>query len=210
MNKGKQPQSIAEFLEELRSIAQLGLCYTQDPYDRERYERLLELAAVEYGKLSGLPDAEIGQRFRAELGHVTPKVGVDAAVFSRDGRVLLIRRVDDNLWCLPCGWAELGETPEESIRREVWEETGIEVEVESLIDVFTRLPGASGPHTSYHLLYHCIPTGGALSSSAEASKVGYHDYRKVTEWHVDHRQRAERAYQFWLDSVRQLGRGRED
>src|SRR5262249_4288791 len=137
-----------------------------------------------------------------ELGHVTPKVGVDAAVFSRDGRLLLTRRTDDSLWCLPCGWAELGETPQEAIQREVREETGIEVEAEALIELFTRLPGAFGqPHTSYHLLYHCIPTGGTLTSSPEASDVGFCDYTKITEWHRDHRERAQRAYQFWLDST---------
>ena len=88
----------------------------------------------------------------------------------------------------------------------MFEETGIEVEVECLIDVFARLPGAFGqPHTSYHLLYHCIPTGGILSSTPEASVVGFHDFTKVTEWHCDHRARAERAHEFWLDVTGRRG-----
>jgi ADP-ribose pyrophosphatase YjhB (NUDIX family) len=196
-------------LEELRGIAQLGLVYAADPFDRRRYERLLELACREYADLSDLPAGEIMDRFRAELGYITPKVGVDAAVFDDRGRLLLTRRADDGLWCLPCGWAELAETAQESLRREVLEETGLEVQVRSLIEVFCRRPGDMGPHTSYHILYHCVPVGGGLAVSDESLEVGFHDHTAVTEWHQDHRERAERAHRFWREHL-ELGQGTED
>jgi hypothetical protein len=93
----KTSSNSLEFFEELRSIAQLGLNYTKDPFDRERYQRLLELVVEKYSVLSNLPAEEVASRFRSDLGHITPKVGVDAAVFSEDGRMLLVKRTDDNL-----------------------------------------------------------------------------------------------------------------
>ncbi len=191
-------QTLAELLEELRDIAQLGLNYTRDPFDRERYQRLLALTADQYAHLAGLPPEEVTDRFRAELGHISPKVRVDAAIFDDQGQLLLTRRADDGLWCLPCGWAELAESPQESLRREVQEETGLEVDVRTLLDIRHRLPGQSGPHTSYHILYHCIPTGGALATSEESLEVAYCDPAGITEWHKDHAEAAQVARDHWL------------
>lgn len=110
---------------------------------------------------------------------------------------MLTRRADDSLWCLPCGWAELAESPQESLRREVLEETGLEVGVGALLDVRSRLPGQFGPHTSYHILYHCVPTGGALTTSDESLEVAYRDPTEITAWHKDHAEAARVALQ-WL------------
>jgi len=48
------------------------------------------------------------------------------------------------LWAIPGGWAEIGESAQESVRREIYEETGLNVEVKGIIDIFTRLPGEYG------------------------------------------------------------------
>jgi 8-oxo-dGTP pyrophosphatase MutT (NUDIX family) len=198
MSYDRPPQTLSELLEELRDIAQLGLNYTRDPFDRARYRRLLALTAEQYSLLTGLPPEEVTDRFRAELGHITPKVGVDAAIFDDAGRLLLTRRADDGLSCLPCGWAELAESPLESLRREVLEETGLQVRVDALLDVRSRLPGQCGPHTSYHILYHCVPTGGALATSDESVEVGYHDPAEIADWHADHAEAARIARAYWL------------
>src|SRR5690348_8710319 len=68
---------ILPLLDELRTIALNGLNYTENPYDRERYERLLALASQYYGQAVNLPPEEARQRLAAELGYVTPKVGAD-------------------------------------------------------------------------------------------------------------------------------------
>lgn len=196
MSVSQPPPSLPALLEELRRVAQLGLRYSADPFDRERYGRLLRLASEQYAGITGLPATEINDRFRAELGHITPKVGVDAAIFDDAGRLLLTRRADDRRWCLPCGWAELGESPVDSLRREVMEETGLVVEVAALLDVRWRLPGEYGPHTSYHILYHCVRTGGALAVSDESVEVAYRDPADVTGWHADHESAARTALRF--------------
>ena len=135
-------------------------------------------------------------------------IGVGAIIEDDRGRVLLVKHVKERggfwqgKWICPGGRLEPGESIEDGIKREVKEETGIEVEVKSIIEIFARLPGEfEQPHTSYHILYHCIQTGGALSSSNESLEVGFYDYTKIEHWHKDHQKRAQCAYKFWLDMM---------
>jgi hypothetical protein len=103
-----------ELLDEIRILASNGLKYAGNEYDRVRYARLLELVEEYYGQALDLPPSEVRERFRAELGHITPKVGSDGAIFDDAGRILLMRRVDTDTWCLPCGWMEPSESPSET------------------------------------------------------------------------------------------------
>ena len=187
-----------KILEEIRAIAQLGLNYSSDVYDRERYERLLTIVSSEYASLSDLPPEIIAQRFRAELGYITPKVGVSAAIFNPKGEILLVRRTDDLTWCLPCGWAEVNETPQQSLVREVMEETGLKVRVENLIRLGTRMPGDFGlPHTTYHLEFYCQILEGTFTESHETTDVGFYPVNEQRNWHLDHQLEAIAALEFW-------------
>jgi len=189
-------RTVEAFLEELRSIAQLGLCYASDPHDKDRYERLMTLTCEEYAAIAELPVPDVKSRLAAEFGHVTPKVGVDAAIFDDAGRLLLTRRFDDGMWCLPCGWAELGETARDAIRREVREEVCLDVSVGEVIDVFSRLPGQYGPHTAYFVVFHCVRVTGEPTTTEEAVEIGYFYPDDIVEWHRDHEERARRAVRF--------------
>ncbi|MFM2303225.1 MAG: hypothetical protein RLZZ135_632 [Cyanobacteriota bacterium] len=193
-----QLHNILEVLEEIRAIAQLGLNYTSEVYDRERYERLLAIACGEYASLSGLAPDKISGLFRSELGYITPKVGVSAAIFNSDGEILLVLRTDDRSWCLPCGWAEVRETPQQSVAREVLEETGFVVEVRELIRLGTRMPGDFGlPHTTYHLEFFCEIVGGAIRESHETTNIGFQPIAASRKWHLDHHSEALAALEFW-------------
>lgn len=197
------PTPILTLLDEIRAIGQLGLNYSDDPFDRERYERLLRLASKEYADISGLPEAEVDALFRRELGYITPKVGCNGAIINPQGHFLLVKRSDNGKWCLPGGYAEVGLSPQENCRREVWEETGLEVEVGDLVDVFHALPGQyDQPNTVYIILYLCTVTGGTLTPSHETPVVGFYDHTTVTDWHTNHAQRVERAYKYWIKNHR--------
>lgn len=189
---------ILSLLDELQTIARNGLNYAADPYDRERYRRLLDLAAAQYEALLGLPAAEIRQRFAAELGHITPKVGGDAAIFDSEGRILLVKRADDGRWCLPCGWLEANESPVEAAMRETKEETGLEVRPLALVDVITRKANIKhGPHTVIAVIYLCEIVGGLLQGSHEGLEVQYWRLEDVPVWHALHQQYATAAYAAW-------------
>ena len=182
-----------EFLEELRRIAKLGLAYTNDSFDRVRYEDLLALAAKEYAGISQASPEDILTRFNKELGHVTPKVGVNAAIF-KDEKMFLSRRTDDNLWELPGGWSELGESPRDSLKRELVEELSLDVMPREIIEVFHRYPGQYGqPYTTYHLLFHCTCDVVAPQISSEVSEFGFFEIDQISEWHRDHQMMAQTA-----------------
>lgn len=187
-----------QILEEIRAIAQLGLNYSSDVYDRERYERLLAIACSEYASLSDLQPEVISDRFRDELGYITPKVGVSAAIFNSKGEMLLVNRTDDLSWCFPCGWAEVNETPQQSLVREVMEETGLRVEVKDLIRLSTRMPGEFGiPHTTYHLEFFCEVLDGTFTESHETTNIGFYRVNVERNWHRDHQLEAIAALEFW-------------
>ena len=166
----------------IRSIAQLGLRYANDPYDIERYEKLLELACEEYSEISDIKQSIIIEKFKSELGHITPKAGVNGVIFSSDGKMLLERRADDGTWGIIGGWCGAGESPQESLKKEFLEETGLNVKVNELIDIFTRKPGDFGqPHTSYHPLFVCEIMDGSLQTSFESVEIGFYKISRSGE-----------------------------
>jgi 8-oxo-dGTP diphosphatase len=114
-----------------------------------------------------------------------PMVGVGGVVIE-DGRALLIRRGSEPLrgeWSIPGGTLELGETLEEGVARELLEETGLEVKVAELIEVFDRiyLESAAGelvdkkrPRFHYVIVdYLCGRIGGTAVAASDVTDVAW-------------------------------------
>ncbi len=189
---------IFTLLDEIQTIARNGLYFATDPYDRERYERLMQLTTQSYSELLNLPEAAIQARFAAELGYITPKVGADAAIFNDQGEILLMERADGSGWCLPCGWVEPNEKPVETIVREVREETGLEVKVGPLVGVFSRMPSAAnGPHSMIAVVHLCEVLGGELTLSHEGLALQYWEIGAMQAWHGIHERYARAARAVW-------------
>jgi ADP-ribose pyrophosphatase YjhB (NUDIX family) len=168
-------------------LAYEGRAYAESPYDRPRYERICEIIDSFYAELTGLTAAEVGDRFRRDLGTPTPKVGATAVILRSDGLVLLDRRADDGRWGLPGGWLAPNESPEHGVVREVAEETGLDVEVVRLGTVAwwpAALPDR--PHGHVGLTYLCRVRGGELRSSHESLELRWRDPAEPIEWHLDH------------------------
>lgn len=179
--------NLLALLDELRVHAKTGLHDAEDPYDRERYERILDLVSEYYGEAVDLPPEAVRGRFAAELGHVTPKVGGEATILDDQERILLIERADDRTWCLPCGWVDPGESPAETAVRDTREETGLDVTVVELLDVYHLPPGEQfGPHGQIAVWYRSERVGGELSLSREGDALQYWDVEDVPTWHMDH------------------------
>ena len=154
----------------LQAIAQSGLTYAKDPYDRERYEEVRGLAAEIGATLSGEQPSTLQTLFAAEGGYATPKVDVRAAVFS-GRKVLLVQEREDGGWTLPGGWADVGSTPRECVEREVREEAGLEVRARRLLAVYDRnkYPHPPFPFQVYRLFFLCEITGGRCRPGVETS-----------------------------------------
>jgi ADP-ribose pyrophosphatase YjhB (NUDIX family) len=189
---------IVALLDEIQSIARNGLSFAESPYDRERYERLLELSLQSYQDQLALPKAALRRRFQNELGYITPKVGADAAIFNEQGDILLMERADGGGWCLPCGWVNPNERPRDAAVRETWEETGLIVEVSRLVGVFTRMPSArNGPHTMIAVVHLCRVVGGELTLSPEGLDLRFWPIEAVSNWHGIHEKYARAAHAMW-------------
>ncbi len=80
---------------------------------------------------------------------LTPKIAVNALVFDDKRKVLLVKRTDNGLWCIPGGHVDLGETLAQACLRELYEETGLRAEVVRLIGIYSDTKGslhiAQGP-----------------------------------------------------------------
>jgi ADP-ribose pyrophosphatase YjhB (NUDIX family) len=190
-------------LDSLRAIARNGLHYTQDPFDRERYERLMDLTTQSYAELLDAPGEAIRAQFMSELGQITPKIGADAAIFNEKGEILLMERADGRGWCLPCGFVEPNERPAEAVLREVCEETGLEVAILRLVGVFTRMPNAiTGPHTTIAVVHLCEIVGGSLRLSHEGKDLRYWQIDAMQDWHPNHDKYARAAHAMWKSESR--------
>ncbi|GGR61617.1 NUDIX hydrolase [Streptomyces roseolus] len=102
-------------------------------------------------------------------------VSVAGAVVREDGRLLAIRRADNGTWELPGGVLELAESPEAGVTREVWEETGIRVEVEELTGVYKNTTRGV-----VALVFRCKPAGGEERTSAESTAVEWLTPEEIT------------------------------
>ena len=128
-----------ELARRFQALAQSGLAYCTDPYDRERYEESRRLAAQMKTWGAGLSNiVAIENLFKREVGYATPKIDVRAAVFDQD-RISLVREREDELWTLPGGWADVGDAPSAAAIREVKEESGYDVVVKKLASLMTGI-----------------------------------------------------------------------
>ena len=159
---------------ELQAIAQTGLAFNPNDYDRERYEMLRSLASRMMAAHTSAPADRIESLFAAETGYATPKVDVRGAVFDGDERLLMVREVaDGGRWTLPGGWADVNLTPVENVIKEVQEESGYRVKVRKLAAVWDRTRQGHSPtvFSCCKLFYICDIVGGAAETGPETSEV---------------------------------------
>ncbi len=104
--------------------------------------------------------------------------------------VLLVERAGEPLkgyWSLPGGLLETGEKLEDAIKREVKEETGLDIEILSRFDIFERIMRDADGKAEYHYVlvdYICKATGGQMSPSSDVSKVAWIPYSQIRNYKV--------------------------
>jgi ADP-ribose pyrophosphatase YjhB (NUDIX family) len=161
---------------EIQALAQTGLAFPQDQYNRERYQRLRNLAAQIMADHASMDVQDIEVMFTQQTGYAMPKVDVRGAVF-RDGRLLLVRETADwHRWSLPGGCADVNESPAEAVVKEEREEAGLEVRALKLAAVWDRARHAHKPIYPFHiwkLFFLCDITGGEPQTGPETSEVAF-------------------------------------
>ncbi len=180
-------RDLVRWSEALAAIARTGLGFTQNLYERERFEEVLHVAADIKMAVDRLLDptatpVEHDQHVQEWLrsvgngvpGYVTPKVAIGVIVGNDAGEVLLVQRADSGIWLFPTGWADVGYSPAEVAVKEVHEETGIECEPVQLLSVVDGQRRGFSRFGMYMLLFHCTAVGGSLQGHPlETSDVGW-------------------------------------
>ena len=172
---------VLRWAETLSAIARTGMGFTQSLYEHERFDEVLKVAAdiraaaIDEAESEALYEEWLSTVGEGVAGYVTPKVAVAAIVGNDRGEILLTQRADSGIWLYPVGWADVGYSPSEIAVKEVYEETGIEVEPVSLISVLDGLRLGFARIPMYSILFHCRMIGGELKGHPlETRSVGFY------------------------------------
>ena len=171
---------LIQIADSLFAIAQNGLLFTKDPFDKERYLQIKKIAALILAEKSTLTPDIIIDLFSCEKGYATPKVDVRGAVF-KDNKILLVKERSDQLWTLPGGWIDINESPSEAVCKEILEESGFETKAIKLMALFDKNKHPHPPqlpHT-YKIFFICELIGGEKRPSIETSEVEFFEKDKL-------------------------------
>jgi ADP-ribose pyrophosphatase YjhB (NUDIX family) len=174
------PPDLLRWSEALAAIARTGLAFSDNLYERERFEEVLHVAAdIRAAAADDIQADTLVEEWMSQIGagvagYVTPKVAVGAVVGNERGELLLVKRADNGVWLYPTGWADVGYSASEVAVKEVFEETGMEVEPVRLIAVLDGLRLGFTQVPLYSLVFHCRVVGGALRRHPlECTDVGW-------------------------------------
>lgn len=173
MDKQGQEYQWLEWAKELQFIAQAGLTYTKDLFDKERFERIREISAEIMSLQSKHPLSEIKDLFCNEMGFQTPKLDTRAAIF-KDNKILLVEE-NDGTWSMPGGWVDVMETVKSNTVKEVKEEAGLDVDAVRVIALHDRNLHNQPPY-AYNVckvFVLCEVKGGCFHPNIETVGSGY-------------------------------------
>jgi ADP-ribose pyrophosphatase YjhB (NUDIX family) len=170
---------------ELQALSQAGLAYSTNVYDRERFNRIREIAAEIMSVKTGLSLAQVTDVFCSETGFQTPKLDTRAAIF-QDGRILLVRERLGGTWSMPGGWVDVDQSIAGNTVKEVHEEAGLIVTADRLVALLDRNrhntpPFAQGIIKAFVI---CTVQGGSFQANSETDASAYFDLDHLPELSV--------------------------
>lgn len=159
-------QKLALWANQILEIAGLGFHFEKENvYALERYHKLQDVGMEMLALADGVAVVELEPLRSTVLSSPTPFTVADCAVFDDNGRLALIKRADNNLWAMPGGALEIGETAAEGAAREFHEETGMTCAVTELAGVFDgRFWGGKSRHHVYQFVF--------IGKPVECSEIG--------------------------------------
>lgn len=171
---------VLEWAKELQSLAQAGLFYGHDIYDKERYQRIREIAAEMILTRTDVPAEKIHGLFCNDVGYQTPKVDTRAAIF-KDGKILLVK--EKGQWSVPGGWCEFNLSPADNVVKETKEEAGLDVCVKKVISVQDRDKHNLPPYAYgvVKIFYLCEVLGGESIENIETTESRYFSKEELPE-----------------------------
>ena len=170
-----------EWAIELQSLAQAGLTYGKDIFDRERYERIREISAEIMAYKTDIPVQKVKDLFCNETGYQTPKLDTRAAIF-QNGKILLVKE-NSGKWSLPGGWVDVNVSVKENTIKEVKEEAGLDVTADKVIAIQDRSKH-NPPVYAYgvcKIFVLCSVIGGKFEENVETTESRYFNEDNLPE-----------------------------
>ena len=157
---------------ELQSIAQNGLTYTKDPFDKQRFERVREISAQMISMKTELPLEKVKDLFCNETGYQTPKIETRAAIF-KENKILLVKEQDK--WSLPGGWVDYNESIASNTIKEVKEEAGLDIIPLRIIAIQDRNKHNFPKFTYgiFKVFVLCYVISGSFKENDETTESGF-------------------------------------
>lgn len=160
-------------LKALQAIAQAGLAYPGDKFDKERFQQLREIVAQMMSEVTDLPAEKVTTLFCSESGFQTPKIDTRGFLY-KDGKVLLVKEAN-GLWTLPGGWCEVTLSPAANTAKEVLEEAGHCVRVRRLLllQTYAQHNAPEIADSVMKCFFLCEDLGGDFHANSETSEAAW-------------------------------------
>lgn len=168
---------------QLQSIAQAGIEFTSDRYDKERYEAIRALSIEILNEYTHIDEKKLVDLFANESGYQTPKVDVRAAIFNSGNEILMVRERIDNRWSLPGGWADIELSLYQNLVKESFEEAGAEIEPKRIVAVFDRNKHVKDnfPYSAYKIFVECDFIKAEFTENTETFEHGFFKFETLPE-----------------------------
>lgn len=172
-----------EKLKRIQSLAEIGLEYSDNTFDVERYEELQEISLQLLEKITDVPIEKIVPVIAEKNGYKTPKVDVRAVVFNEKNEILLIQEKVDNCWAMPGGWSDISYSPGEVAEKECFEEAGLKVQAVRLLALMDKQKQKMPPAFEYvyKIYLLCKKLDDNISVGSETCDVGWFKENELPE-----------------------------
>lgn len=181
------PNLSLQLIKRIKALAETGLVYAQNDFDRERYQELREIGMKLMSSASGQPLEVLEDFFMPVSDYPTVKVDVRGFVLNGADEILMAKESVDGKWTIPGGWADVGDSPSEAVVKEILEETGLTAEVVRLLAVYDKKchPHPPQPFYIYKLNFLCRITGGTLKHGFDMQGASFFSLEALPELSKD-------------------------
>ena len=176
-----------ELIKRIKSLSDTGLVYAQNGYETERYEELRSISLKLLGIVSNEPLSALNDFFIPPNDYPTPKVDIRGLALNNTKEILLVKEKTDGKWSLPGGWGDIGFTPAEVIKKEIFEETGLPSRVIRFLAIYDKKchPHPPQPFYVYKLVFLCEILPGEINTGFDIEEARYFDIKRLPELSED-------------------------
>lgn len=160
------------------TLSDLGCLYAHNGYDNERYHEMKDINMQILNIISENSMEELCSFYLPAKEYPTPKVDIRGVLLNEQGQILMVEeKLDPGKWSIPGGWADIGFTPSEVIKKEMKEETGLDVEVERVLAVYDKKchPHPQEAFYTYKIVFLCRKISGELRNTFDIDDVKFFD-----------------------------------